>query len=73
MTLLSRLAQFDTPTISNVIELFDVVPRNRGYMDQRIRCEFPHLPPMVGYAATAAFRSDAHRAEAMLMEVWINS
>jgi 4-hydroxy-4-methyl-2-oxoglutarate aldolase len=59
MTLLSRLTQFDTPTISNVIELFDVVPRNRGYMDQRIRCEFPHLPPMVGYAATAAFRSDA--------------
>ena len=42
-----------------MIELFHVVPRNRGYMDQRIRCEFGHLPPMVGYAATAAFRSDA--------------
>ncbi|MGC4006001.1 MAG: RraA family protein [Pirellulales bacterium] len=59
MSLLLRLAEFDTPTIANVIELFDVVPRNRGYMDQRIRCEFPHLKPMVGYAATAAFRSDA--------------
>jgi len=57
--LLHELAKFDTPTISNVIELFYVVPRNRGYMDQRIRCEFGHLPPMVGYAATAAFRSDA--------------
>jgi 4-hydroxy-4-methyl-2-oxoglutarate aldolase len=59
MTLLAQLAKYDTPTISNVIELFHVVPRNRGYMDQRIRCEFGHLPPMVGYAATAAFRSDA--------------
>ncbi|MGE3409058.1 MAG: RraA family protein [Pirellulales bacterium] len=57
--LLARLAKFDTPTICNVIELFDVRPRNRGYMDDRIKCNFPELPPMVGYACTAAFRSDA--------------
>src|SRR5262245_16933086 len=56
---LGKLARFDTPTICNVIELFDVVPRNRGYMDHRIRCNFPELPPMVGFASTAAFRSDA--------------
>ena len=56
---LAALAKFDTPTISNTIELFDVVPRNRGYMDGRIRAVFPDLPPMVGFAATAAFRSDA--------------
>jgi regulator of RNase E activity RraA len=56
---LATLAQFDTPTISNVIELFDVVPRNRGYMDHRIQAGFPQLPPMVGFASTAAFRSDA--------------
>lgn len=56
---LEKLARFDTPTICNVIELFDVVPRNRGYMDGRIRANFPELPPMVGYACTAAFRSDA--------------
>ena len=57
--LLNRLAKFDTPTICNVVELFDVRPRNRGYMDARIRCNFPELPPMVGFACTAAFRSDA--------------
>src|SRR5262245_25216647 len=56
---LDKLAKYDTPTICNVIELFDVLPRNRGYMDGRIKCNFPELPPMVGYAATAAFRSDA--------------
>lgn len=56
---LAKLARFDTPTICNVIELFDVRPRNRGYMDGRIRAAFPNLPPMVGFAATASFRSDA--------------
>jgi 4-hydroxy-4-methyl-2-oxoglutarate aldolase len=56
---LAGLAKFDTPTICNVIELFDVVPRNCGYMDGRIKAAFPEMPPMVGFAATAAFRSDA--------------
>lgn len=56
---LAKLRKFDTPTICNVIELFDVIPRNRGYMDQRVKCNFPELPPMVGFAATACFRSDA--------------
>jgi 4-hydroxy-4-methyl-2-oxoglutarate aldolase len=54
---LAALAKFDTPTISNTIELFDVVPRNAGYMDGRITAAFPEFPPMVGFAATASFRS----------------
>jgi regulator of RNase E activity RraA len=56
---LAKLAKFDTPTICNVIELFDIRPRNRGYMDGRIRCNFPEFPPIVGFACTAGFRSDA--------------
>lgn len=56
---LAKLAKYDTPTICNVIELFDVRPRNRGYMDHRVKCNFPELPPTVGFAATACFRSDA--------------
>ena len=56
---LDKLARFDTPTICNVIELFDVRPRDAGYMDGRIRANFPELPPMVGFAATAGFRSGA--------------
>jgi regulator of RNase E activity RraA len=58
-SLTRRLAAFDTPTICNVIELFDVRPRNRGYMDARIRATYPDLPPMCGFALTASFRSDA--------------
>lgn len=56
---LDKLARFDTPTICNVIELFDVRPRNVGFMDGRIRCNFPEFAPMVGFASTAAFRSGA--------------
>ncbi|HXK04472.1 MAG TPA: RraA family protein [Verrucomicrobiae bacterium] len=53
---LQRLAQFDTPTISNAIEVFNVRPRSAGYMDARIRACFPEMPPMVGYASTATMR-----------------
>jgi regulator of RNase E activity RraA len=56
---LDRLRQFDTPTVCNVIELCDVRPRNEGYLDQRIQAAYPKLPPMVGYASTATFRSAA--------------
>lgn len=56
---LEQLRQYDTPTVCNVIELFNVKPHNVGYMDHRIQCCFPQFPPMVGYAVTAMYGSDA--------------
>jgi len=56
---LELLRRYDTPTVCNVIELFDHRPRTAGYMDGRIRACFPKLPPMVGYASTATFRACA--------------
>ena len=56
---LSALRRFDTPTICNIVELFDVRPRTAGYMDARIQACFADLPPMVGFAATATFRASA--------------
>ena len=56
---LELLRKYDTPTVCNVIELFGVRPRNAGYLDRRIQSCFPELPPMVGYAVTATFRSAA--------------
>src|SRR5579871_3357465 len=53
---LKLLAQYDTPTISNAIELFSVRPRHEGYTDGRIRACFPEMPPIVGYASTATMR-----------------
>lgn len=57
--LLEKLGAFDTPTICNIIELFAIRPNNTGFMDGRIRAAFPEMPPMVGFAATATFRSSA--------------
>jgi 4-hydroxy-4-methyl-2-oxoglutarate aldolase len=56
---LELLRRYDTPTVCNVIELFDVRPRNSGYLDARIQACYPKLPPMVGYASTATFRAAA--------------
>jgi regulator of RNase E activity RraA len=56
---LELLRKYDTPTICNVVELFDNCPRTAFYMDGRIQACYPKLPPMVGYAATAMFRSAA--------------
>jgi 4-hydroxy-4-methyl-2-oxoglutarate aldolase len=54
---LEQLRRYDTPTVCNLIELFDVRPRAVGYMDARVRACFPDLPPMAGFAATATFRA----------------
>ena len=51
------MAEFDTPTVCNVIELLEVLPRSWGFMDARIKSMFPDFPPIVGYASTATFRS----------------
>ena len=54
---LEKLRQFDTPTICNLIELFDVRPRTAGYMNERIQSQFPEMPPMVGFASPVTVRS----------------
>lgn len=61
--LLNQLQKFDTPTISNTIELFEIRPRNEGYMDGRIRSCFPEMPPIAGYASTATMRCAFPRRE----------
>lgn len=55
--LLDQLKNYDTPTISNVIELFQKQSQTAGFMDGRIKACYPQLPPMVGYAATATCRT----------------
>ncbi len=54
---LKQLAKFDTPTIANAVELWNMRPRNLGYMNGSITACYPKLPPMVGYALTTTFRS----------------
>jgi regulator of RNase E activity RraA len=55
--ILNRLEECDTPTVCNVVELWDLHRRNNGYMDSSIAACFPEMPSMVGYALTSTFRS----------------
>lgn len=54
---LSLLAQADSPTVANVIELFGVRSQVAGYANPTLKAIYPELPPAVGYAVTATFRA----------------
>ena len=54
---IAALGRYDTPTVCNVIELFNVRPRSSGYMNRSIQACYPKLPPMVGFALTSTFRA----------------
>ncbi len=56
---LAALTKYDTPTVCNVVELWNIRARNLGYMNHHIKACFPKMPPMVGYACTTTFRSMA--------------
>lgn len=56
---LDALEKLSSPTIANAIELFNVRPRNEGFMSPEIRCLFPELGVMTGYAVTARFAANA--------------
>lgn len=54
---LSQLRELSTCVVASAIETFDVRLRNAGFTNSSIRCIFPELPPLLGYAATARIRS----------------
>jgi regulator of RNase E activity RraA len=56
---LDALKQFDSATLANAIETFDVRLRNEGFADGTIRCLFDGLAPAVGHAVTARIRCSA--------------
>ncbi len=53
---LEALRRLDACTLANAIETFHERLRNEGFVDHTVRCLFPQLPPMVGYAATIKIR-----------------
>ena len=63
---LEALGRLDACTLANAIEAFQERLRNVGFADGTVRCLFPHLPPMVGYAATLRIRGSAPPTAASL-------
>jgi regulator of RNase E activity RraA len=54
---LEALRRYNTPTISNAIELFGIRPRHTGFLPHTIRSLLPELGVMVGYAVTSKTRA----------------
>ena len=50
---LTYLKSIDSPTLSNAIEDLNVRPRHEGFAPDTVRCLFPELGRMCGYAVTA--------------------
>ena len=50
---LDELAKFDTPTVCNALERFNLRPKTEGFTSASIRSIFSDRKPMVGYACTA--------------------
>lgn len=57
MTPKPKLVEFlktvDSPTLSNAVETLQVQPRDKGFTPLQVRCLFPELGRLCGYAVTA--------------------
>jgi regulator of RNase E activity RraA len=51
--LIEYLKTVDSPTLSNAIETLELQPRDAGFTPLQIRCLFPELGRLCGYAVTA--------------------
>jgi 4-hydroxy-4-methyl-2-oxoglutarate aldolase len=68
----AELQKIDSPTVSNAIERFKVRPRLEGFAGWDLRCAFPELGTMMGYAVTctADTTTEARADERGLMRLW---
>jgi regulator of RNase E activity RraA len=67
---LEALRRWPTCAISNAIELFEVRPRNEGFMTSEIKCAFPDLEPMIGYAVTGIITADSPEGRRVAPPDW---
>jgi regulator of RNase E activity RraA len=56
---LEAIRKWPTCAVANAIELFDIRPRNQGFMLPHIKCMYPDLGPMIGYAVTAVITAES--------------
>jgi 4-hydroxy-4-methyl-2-oxoglutarate aldolase len=56
---LEQFRRLSTCVVASAIETFRVRLPNAGFANSSVRCMFPEMPPVVGYAATARIRTSA--------------
>jgi regulator of RNase E activity RraA len=61
---LDAIRRFTVPTLANAIETFGVIASNAGYCDSSIKCHYPDMPLMLGYASTARVSTDQPPSQA---------
>jgi regulator of RNase E activity RraA len=54
---LSVLNRYNTPTVANAIELFELRPRNEGFLMPGFHCLQPSMAPIAGFASTCTISS----------------
>ena len=69
---ISQLQSIDSPTLSNAIERLQARPLTSGYAGFDLRCVYPELGSMVGYAVTCTAESTAEEARSPrgLLPLW---
>src|SRR5688572_18708917 len=68
--LLDALRRFDTPTVANAIETFDIRSRSEGFTAPEIRAIFADQVPVVGYAVTGRIRTATPDATSYPRRQW---
>ena len=69
---LQALAAIDSPTLANAMELSERHPRVGHFVGYDIRCLYPDLPPVCGYAVTCRgdSTSEGSKRERGLVQLW---
>jgi regulator of RNase E activity RraA len=69
---LAALRAVDSPTVANAIERFLVRPRVEGYAGYDLRCAFPKMGTMMGYAVTCTADSttEDRKDDRGLLHLW---
>lgn len=67
---LEAFRPWSTPALANAIELFNIRPRNQGFMLSEIQCAFPEMERMIGYAVTATIAADSSEGRRVQPPDW---
>jgi 4-hydroxy-4-methyl-2-oxoglutarate aldolase len=67
---LEAIRKWPTCAVANAIELFNIRPRNQGFMLPNIECMYPDLGPMIGYAVTAVITAESPEGRRVQPHDW---
>lgn len=67
---IAGLKRYDSPTLANAIETFDIRPRSEGFTSSPVRAIFTDQAPVVGLAVTGKISSASPSTEGYSRRAW---